>query len=193
MVHNGSIHRGFGALRQRALQFDEVVLAQLEARLLQLDKEDEAKNDPMLYSLSPAQTIDGLRGIKQGCEKDEIIALIQSRLVGYSKSPLQHIHFCPTRIWLTLCIAAQGLLQDAEVRKLHRIYSHDEIRLHLDTAEVYHILDGEAKGFLNAPHDLITTRPERLHASLERLVFGNRFDWLLVGPNSDSHVSLSGC
>ncbi|KAL2260003.1 hypothetical protein VTK26DRAFT_6125 [Humicola hyalothermophila] len=156
-VHNGSIHRRFGALRQRCLLDDEVLLAQLEARLLRLDKIDEARNSPMLYSLSPAQTLDEFGDTQEGCEKDRVMANIKTVLRRYT----------------------QALRDDADTRKLHRIDSPAEFSSHRDTARALGILKSPAKEFLIAPHDFITTRPQRLHDSLERVIFGKESRWLM--------------
>jgi hypothetical protein len=72
------------------------------------------------------------------------------------------------------------LYNDYKTRKLRRIDYHEYLNF-LGTAKDLGILEGDAKDYLYAPSkDFITTRPERLYDSLERLAFRVQISWLLV-------------
>ena len=74
---NGSLHRGFGYLRQRKIHWKEARLEQLGKKLMELERYEEAHNSDALRSLTPWQL--GL----EGSEKDKLMQEISSLSESY--------------------------------------------------------------------------------------------------------------
>ncbi|KAK3373624.1 hypothetical protein B0T24DRAFT_679035 [Lasiosphaeria ovina] len=148
---NGSNHRRFGALRQRLLHYDEAMLAILEARLLELDKQDEVNDASQLLSLSPAQINVGGKGVEQTCAKDELMA---------------DIHAVESRY-------CQRLLHERDIDQLPSLSRLAWKNLRANVGRSY-MFDQDASRFLLEADDFITTRAERMNHRLEWLVYGHQ-------------------
>ncbi|KAK3359313.1 hypothetical protein B0T25DRAFT_577462 [Lasiosphaeria hispida] len=152
--HNGSIHRRFGTLRQRFLYNHEVQIAQREAQIHEMDKEDEAMGEVSLRSLTPEQMGKGEKGTDRQSKKQEFIKETHVLLNLYTETLIQDIK-----------LRERDLVDPSEVYNLYRyITNHD-------------ILDEAGRYFLREIDDFITTSPERIHDRLEFLLFRENRGW----------------
>jgi hypothetical protein len=86
---------------------------------------------------------------------------------------------------LTMPVAAQRLLQDLEIRKMHHVrpleFHNFEINIRRNG-----ILDEAAMIFLSEPHDFTTTRNELISPWIDSIIYGPPRRWasvLMVSQN----------
>ncbi|KAK3326548.1 hypothetical protein B0H66DRAFT_163977 [Apodospora peruviana] len=153
-LHNGSIHRRFGPLRQRCLHYDEATLDYYEREILKLDNADAATDVSILRSLSPAQRRASGEDAGQPSRKDVLINEAKALLDEYDRR----------------------LLHDRDIRELPRTSRHEHLQM-FRGIEQNNILNEETEVYLYPVDDFITTRTERIHEYLEWLVYGQDSWW----------------
>lgn len=170
---NGSIHRRFGYLFQRAIFHNGGRLAWLEKLLIESDKEASEKQRT---SLSPEQKRDVVGGEDRQEERQEAN---DEQREGDSANRSDALMEEMTTL---LMRRAKLMLYDKELRNLPKV-SRPEHRNLWDHIHGEEILDEDGRIILLYPDDCVTTsRRDRVHVIFELLLYGKLRSWLAGRP-----------